>query len=134
MADLTVTAANVAPGSDAVKLDYTAGTTITAGQACYQSTSDSKIYLLDGNVTAAESIFKGIALNGASSGQPITLQTEGTITTGATMTVGQTYWISTNAGGIANSIATNTYNTIVYIGLTSTTAMIVGVSSQVQQA
>ena len=134
MADLSITAANVAPGSDAVKLTYTSGATITQGQTCYQNSSDSKVYLTDGNVTATESVFVGVALNSATAGQPITLQTSGSLTTGGTMTVGQTYWVSNTAGAVQNSISAGTFNTIVYIATSATVAMIVGISSQTQQA
>ena len=78
--DLSITAANVAPSSGAQYADGTAGATITAGQAVYLDTSANTYKLADCDATAATAVIAGIALNGASSGQPIKIQTAGTIT------------------------------------------------------
>lgn len=99
--DLSITAANVAASSGAQYADGTAGATITAGQAVYLDASANTYKLADCDATASTAAIGGIALNGASSGQPIKIQTAGTITIGATVTVGEIYVLSGTPGGIA---------------------------------
>jgi hypothetical protein len=125
MADLTITAANVAAGSGCVKVQGTAGATITAGQVVYLDSSDDKYKLADNDsATAAVRSVAGIALHGSLNGQPLTVLTKGPITIGATTAVGTVYCLSSTAGGICPSadIATGDYNTIIGIG-TSTTVI-----------
>jgi hypothetical protein len=100
MADLSITAANVAKGTDAVVATGTAGATITAGQTVYLDSSVNQLKLGDADAQA-RSVVRGIALHGASSGQPIDYQTWGNLDLGATLTVGEIYVQSTTAGGIA---------------------------------
>lgn len=122
MADLSITATSVAPGSGSVTIDVTSGATITAGKACYVSSSDGKAYLADTNSATAEvRSLRGVALNAASSGQPVRLQTSGQIAIGATVTVGTIYVLSATAGGIApvTDLASGHYTSIVGVGLTS---------------
>ena len=125
MADLTVTAASVLSGSGA-KLRYgTAGAALTAGQVVYYDTSTTSYKLADNDsATAAVRSPVGIALHAAGSGQPITVQTAGPITIGATTAVGVVYCLSSTAGGICPSadIAAGDYNSILGIG-TSTTVI-----------
>jgi hypothetical protein len=100
MADLSITAANVVPGSDAVRESGTAGATVTAGQLVYLDTSDMKFKLADSNGASALRVPNGIALNGASNGQPLSIQKGGDITIGATLTAGVAYYLSDTPGGI----------------------------------
>jgi len=101
MADLTITAANVVAGVNAVKKDGIAGEAITAGKAVYQASATKKWMLADSNSATAEARKAiGIALNGAALNQPIAVQTSGDITIGATLTAGATYWLSDVPGGI----------------------------------
>lgn len=131
MADLTITAANVVAGSGAKIKHGTAGATITAGQALYLDSSDGKYKLADNDsATAAVRSFAGIALNGASNGQPLAVLEAGSITIGATTAVGIVYCLSSTAGGICPSadIATGDYNTVIGVG-TSTTAILVNATA-----
>ena len=101
MADLTITAANVAAVAGAKTRNRTLGVTATAGQVMYKDAADaekSKLADCDG-VTAAR-VFDGIALNGGATGQPVTLVYEGDVVIGATLTKGAAYYMSPNAGGI----------------------------------
>ena len=100
MADISITAANVVPGSDAVRESGTAGATITAGQLVYLDTSDMKFKLADSNGAAALRVPNGIALNGASNGQPLVIQKGGDITIGGTLTAGIPYFLSDTPGGL----------------------------------
>lgn len=103
MTDISITAANVAAGSDAVVERGTAGATVTAGQVVYKDPADSKFKLADSDsATAAARNPYGIALNGASAGQPLAVQRSGDITIGGTLTAGTAYYVSSGtAGGIA---------------------------------
>ena len=125
MADITVTAANVVPDSGYQYVDGTAGETITAGQALYLKSSDSKYYKADCNDATAENrTLAGIALHGGSAGQPLRVMTAGTVTIGATVAVGTIYVLSATAGGIAPStdLVSGWYTTI--IGIATTTGKI----------
>lgn len=102
MADLSITAASVVAGAGARTRAGTAGATITAGQAVYLDNADQKWKLADADsATAAVRTPGGIALNGASNGQPITVLTSGPVTIGATLTAGVAYYLSDTPGGIA---------------------------------
>ena len=123
-ADLSVTAANVVPGSNAVIVNGTAGATITAGQALYFDVTTSTYKLSQNNSgTAAVRHIDGIALNSASANQPVGVQTAGSVTTGATMTAGTTYYLSANAGNIAPiADVTAGHDPVIAYIATSTTA------------
>ena len=125
MADLSITAANVVPGTNAtIDRSYLAGATITAGQAVYFDTTTSKWKLADANLSQAAAVLGGIALNGASDGQPIAVQTRGQITIGATVAVGTVYVLSATAGGIAPVADATTGWYASTLGIAITTAII----------
>lgn len=106
MTDISITAANVLPGSGAI-IDTMrrAGATITAGKVVYFDVTDEKWKLADSNAAAAAARLTdgtrgGIALNGASDGQPLAVLTQGPITIGGTLTPGVAYYLSDTPGGI----------------------------------
>lgn len=130
MGDIAITAANVVAGSGATQISGTAGETITAGMVCYLKASDTRWWKAQADGTAAESgsgATYGIALNGASAGQPITIDSydPNGITIGGTCAAGQVYVISATAGGIAleSDITSGQYMTIVGIGISTTKIM-----------
>lgn len=101
MSDLTITATSVIPGGGAKTIDGTAGVAITAGQVVYYDTSAGTYKLADcDSATSAVRSPAGIALNGAASGQPVEVLTEGEITIGATVEASVPYFLSPTAGGI----------------------------------
>lgn len=123
MADLSITAANVVAQSGASTASGTAGDTITAGMSLYSDSSDSnKLKKADADV-ATTAACVGIALHGASSGQPLKYQTGGNLTAGATLTVGETYVVSTTAGGIApiSDLASGDYVSILGVASSAST-------------
>lgn len=129
MADLTITAASVVKGSGASVPSGIAGATITAGQVVYLDSATNTLKLADNDsATAAVRSPVGIALNGASSGQPLAYLSSGLITIGATTVVGQVYCLSSTAGGICPVADVNAgdYNTVIGIG-TSVTQIKVGI-------
>src|SRR3954447_4927795 len=101
MAALAITAANVVSGATARKSAGTAGATITAGQLLYQDPADGLLKLADSDAgTAAPRSPVGIALHGASSGQPLSYLVEGPITIGAAVVGGVAYYASPTPGGV----------------------------------
>lgn len=133
--DLVITAANVAAaGGASVDRSYNAGATVTAGQTVYLDSSTSTWKLAGSNSTAAAAALKGIALHASASGQPLAVQTGGTITIGATTTVGKIYVLSKNSGAIApvDDLASGNYVTVVGYADTASTIVIGIVNTQVK--
>lgn len=125
MADLTITAASVLQGSGAKVVEGTAGAALTAGQALYLDSAANTWKLADtDSATAAARSCTGIALHAAGSGQPIAVQTAGSITIGATLAAGVAYYLSGTAGGICPiaDVAAGDYPEVIGIA-TSTTVL-----------
>lgn len=123
--DISVTVANVAWVSGKINRDNNAGATITAGQVVYLAANNKwALAQCDGTaIEAGADTTVGIALHAALSGQPLAVQTEGVITIGGTVAVGQIYCISATAGGVApyaDLMSTNRLY-ILGVGLTTTT-------------
>jgi hypothetical protein len=119
MADLSVTAANVQPGTDGQIVYATAGGTITAGQLLQQNTTTKLVTVADKSTAAGAQVL-GVALNGASSGQTVGIQTSGTYNPGGTAVVGKVYKCGTS-GGIApeDDTAGGEFMTVFGIGITA---------------
>jgi hypothetical protein len=127
MADLSITAANVLASASASTEYGTAGATITAGQAVYYDTADSKWKLADADsATAAVRMSSkgGIALNGASDGQPLKVLRSGDITIGGTLTAGSAYYLSPNPGGIGLIAEVLSGDYIVFLGIAKSTTVL----------
>jgi hypothetical protein len=74
-----------------------------------------------GTLAAGTFVFKGIALHGASLSQPLRLQNGGTITMGATVAIGQAYFLSAAAaGGVCPYADLASTNWVVFIGIGTT--------------
>lgn len=116
MTDVSITAANVKPGANAIVAHGTAGATITAGQVVYLDTTSGKYKLADNDLAAAKTP-TGIALNGASDGQPIAVQVSGDLTAGGTLTAGTAYYLSATAGGICPVADLTTGDNVAQLGL-----------------
>ena len=79
MADLTITAANVVAGSNAIKESGVAAAAVTAGQPVYKA-ADGRYGLADSNSgTVIARSPRGIALHAAAANQPLTIQRSGDI-------------------------------------------------------
>lgn len=101
MAALSITAANVLAQAGATIEHGVAGETVTAGQVVYRDPTDGEYKLADADhATAAVRNPRGIALNGASDGQPLAIIRRGDVVIGATMTAGLAYYLSPTAGSI----------------------------------
>jgi hypothetical protein len=116
MADLTVTAASVLPGTAPLS-NGLAGEAITAGQAVYKKAADGKLWKAQCDGNAEEATPVGIALNGASVGQPVTYAGPGgTINIGAVTAKTTTYMLSAAAGGVCPQADLVSTNKIVELG------------------
>lgn len=121
MADITQTPANVAAASGAPTKDGIAGATIVAGDVLYVDATDGNKLKRAVDSALASAAAVGVALNGGANGQPIRYQTGGGINPGGTVAVGETYFVSRNAGKIAPDIdvLTGVFRTALGIGTTT---------------
>ena len=125
MADLTITAANVVAGSNAVTDRGTAGETITAGQPVYFDPTVARWKKADSNAaTEVARKATAIALNGASNGQPLGVLKSGDLTIGATLTAGTAYYLSDTAGGICPLADVGAGEYVCLIGMAKSTSVL----------
>lgn len=125
MADISVTATAVVPGSNAAVATALAGATITAGQPVYAD-SNGALQLADcDSATAAARAPLGISLNGGAVGQPITYIKGGDMTMNAVLTKGARYYLSATAGGIApEADMTGSGKDVVLLGIARSTTVL----------
>lgn len=122
MAELSVTPANVLKTDTTFYSEGTAGATITAGMAVYIDTAASNVLKPCDADVLASSVCAGIALHGASTGQPIKYATSGDVTF-STMTVGAVYLVSQTTPGslcLDSDLLTGDYISIVGVATTAT--------------
>jgi hypothetical protein len=125
MADLSITAASVIAGSGAKILHGTAGAAVTAGQVLYLDSAAGTYKLADtDSATTAARSPAGLALHASGTGQPIAVLTAGPVTIGATVAVGDVYYLSGTAGGLAPfaDVAAGDYPCI--IGICTSTSVL----------
>lgn len=130
MADISQTAANVAIGGNSVKTEIVQyGETVAQGMPLYQSTADSKYYKADAD-TEATAKCSAIALTPGSANayglvaKPSNTPGRALINLGATLVVGETYVVSTTAGGIAPESDLGTGDFVTVIGVATTAALL----------
>ena len=123
MADISVTGGSVIIGETGVQDHGIAGASITRGQTLYKDSSDSDKLKAAITTTAATAACVGIALNQASSGQPLAYCRAGAINPGGTVAVGTVYIVSLNAGGIApiTDVLTGQFVTVIGVGTATNT-------------
>lgn len=125
MSDYVITAASVLPGAGRSPSHGIAGATITAGKAVVIDPTTNKYVLSDSNsATAALRGVDGIALNGASDGQPLAVHTKGPLTLGAVLTAGVAVYASDTPGGLCPvaDVGSGEYSTI--IGIATSTSVL----------
>lgn len=96
MAAIAITAANCLQVTGTNEW-VTAGDTITAGDLMYVA-SDGDYELAQANAASTDAVY-GIALNNASDGQPLCVQTKGQITIGGTVVRGVIYCLDDAVAG-----------------------------------
>jgi hypothetical protein len=106
MAAISITPANVVAGSNAVRDIGVAGEAIVAGKPVYYDATTAKFMLADANsATAAARTATGIALNGASLNQPVSVHKFGDLAMGAVFTAGVAYYLGSAAAGTIVPVA-----------------------------
>ncbi len=128
MADLTITAANVAISDTADARLEIAGEPIAIGETVFKSTGGSyNLVDIDAVATApADSAGTNYALalsEAAAAGQPFAVaKTGASVAFGAILTVNKTYYGSATAGGIADAApASGDFGVVIGTATTSTT-------------
>ena len=124
MSAISVTAANVVTVAGQTQ-DGIAGGTLTAGMSLYLDAATNTVKAADANLSSAAATTVGVALHGASAGQPIRYQISGTINLGATLVAGTIYVVgATTAGDInpASDLTTGWRTSI--LGVATTTAIL----------
>lgn len=120
MAAITITAADVTPGANAVVVLETAGeNAITAGEPVRKTSN--KVFAAS-NATAAAAAVIGIALANAATNQPVAVITGGDISFGDdVLTVGLIYAVGDSAGQIVPSadLGSGDFTTILGVAKTA---------------
>lgn len=124
MADISVTASAVLAASDATTESGVAGATITAGQVVSLNTTTGKYVLADADGASGIDRPRGIALNGASDGQPLKIVKAGDVTFNAVLTAGVSYFLSPVAGGIAPRADVLTADIVTHLGIAKSTTVL----------
>jgi len=124
MADLSITAASVLAGAGAQTTTGISGATLTAGKPVYLDNTTKTWKLADANGTGEALVPEGISLNGASSGQPVSVLLKGPITIGATLTAGTAYYLSDTPGGICPLADVGSGENVVLIGIAASTTVL----------
>lgn len=125
MADLVLTASAILAGANSSSVTGTAGETIIAGKAVYISPTTKRWMLADSNsATAAARQATGIALNGASDGQPVAIHKFGDLTIGAVLTAGQAIYLSDTPGGLAPLADVGSGEYVCLIGLAKSVSVL----------
>lgn len=124
MADISVTASAVLASSDAITESGISGATITAGQVVALNTTTGKYVLADADGASGIDRPRGIALNGASDGQPLKIVKSGDVTFNAALTAGVSYFLSPTAGGIAPRADVLTGDIVSSLGIARSTTVL----------
>lgn len=125
MTALVITAANVVPGSGAkTMVAAQLAETVTQGMAAYRDAATKKFGKADSNVSAAPAECVGIFLTAGSLNQPAIIHTEGPLTIGATVVVGERYFVGDVAGGIVPSADVSSGEWVTYLGVGISTTQI----------
>lgn len=123
MADLTQTPANISIGANVQVQIVTAGEAITQGMPIYQNELTSKYYKADSDAESTAAA-NAIALTPAAADGDLFVRAytqgeNGNIDLGATLTIGETYVVSTNTGKIAPIGDLTTGDYVTYLGVAS---------------
>lgn len=133
--DLSITAANFR--IEAISTQYRTvqyGETVTAGQPVFKDAADGKYYKADNDVDQATATVVGIAYTGGAADEFGSIVVSGPVDLGATLTAGQSYVLSSTAGGICPHSDLGSSDWIVTLGVaTDSDSFIVDINNTAQQ-
>lgn len=126
MADITVTAANVVPQSNAkTHYDRLANVAITAGESVSIDPTTGKIVLADNDAGgAAGTGTAGIAVASVGAGNICPYQNDGDLAIGATLVVGAPYFVSSTGGGICPAADLVTGSVTAFLGIAKSASIL----------
>lgn len=122
MADITISSSLVQPGeNDPTSWGYAGADLTQPGLLVYVDRADRDRVKKADALTLAKSEVAGVNLHAATTGQPVMFQTDGVYNAGGAVTVGQTYMVSTNAGGVApiTDMSTDSYVSVWGVGVST---------------
>lgn len=128
MADITVTSANVAPQKNTITRAFTTGGAVTAGYAVYLD-NNAYVQHADSNVSDTLARAIGIALKGyddsttIASGAIASVALFGEVEGFSSLTPGDSYYVSTNAGRLTTT-KPSAYARAVAYAVSSTTLFV----------
>tara|TARA_R110000803_G_scaffold32357_2_gene71377 strand:+ start:4750 stop:5157 length:408 start_codon:yes stop_codon:yes gene_type:complete len=122
MADLTQTAANVRITVNSGTTLVQVGEAVEPGMPGYLKASDSK-YWKGVSTTAATANVQGVFVGNGDADDYVLFQTSGNINLGATLVVGESYFVSNTAGKIMPSADVSTGEFVTFLGTASTAAL-----------
>jgi hypothetical protein len=123
MADLTQTAANVRITSTSLVTIVNAGETVTPGMPGYKLAADSEYYKASSS-TSITAAADGIFIGDADDGDRVSFCTKGDMDIGATLVIGESYFVSNTTGKIMPSGDVSTGEFVTYLGTADTTSNI----------
>ena len=130
MAELTITSSSCLGTGTFTSAIAQAGQTITAGMVVYKKSSESKWYKSQNDGNSEESgvgVEMGISMtDSVLADQYFVIIKSGTITIGATVVAGTSYYVGATAGAIClfSDIGTGGTKYITFVGYATTTAII----------
>ena len=125
MADFTIVAANVVPGTGAILNMGFAGEALTPAQPVALDPTTNKYVKADcDSATVALRRPAGICVVGANNNGPLVFQSAGEINLGTTLTPGQPVYVSATAGGIMPQADLTAGKTVQLLGLAKTAAIL----------
>ena len=116
MADLTQTAANVKVKSNSNVTIVTVGEAVSAGMPGYKNTADSNKYYKAITTNATTALAAGIFMTSAATAGSAVFLTSGDCDLGATLVIGETYFVSNTTGKIMPSADVSTGEFVTSLG------------------
>jgi hypothetical protein len=125
MTDLVFVASDILASPSANRTEGISGGTPIAGDVLYRSPDDNQWRRAANNSATAGAKFpSGIALNGATTGQPIDVLIHGDLTVSSVLTPGDAYYLSANAGKICPRADVVTGMDVCFIGIARSTSVL----------
>jgi hypothetical protein len=125
MTDLVFVASEILASPSAKRTEGISGGTPVAGDVMYLSPDDDQWRRASNNsATVGAKVPSGIALNGATTGQPIDVFVWGDLTVSSVLTPGDAYYLSANPGKICPRADVIAGMDVCFIGIARSTSVL----------